>query len=280
MNFRTITTRAAVAGVTTALAAGALVGATTGAASAASASSDYICTTPLGSLGTLPVTIDVPLLPPTATAGTPIAQGLLGYSGTVVVSAQTAPLLEQAHVDGAKANDFTFTVGNAQTVSAPGSYTKADAPNEDGSQTFNGSGANAAFNLPKAGTYAVKLPSTFAFEPTSGGNSIGLTATCTTAAPATLGTVKISKQTTGLTSKVAKTRKGYNLTATLKTAEGFNTPTGKVVAKLGKKSFSEKLNKKGKAVFAFPKSAKGDKVTLSYKGDGYTSAAKGSTKLK
>jgi hypothetical protein len=276
MNLRTITTRVVVTGATTALAAGALVGAATTGASAASATSDYVCTSPLGSLGTLPVTIDVPLLPPAATAGMPIAAGLLSYNGTVVVPAETAQALATSGIDGGNANDFTFTVGDAQTVAAPGSYTAADEPNPDGSVNFDGTGANEAFKLPQAGTYEVKLPATFAFNPTSGGEELGFSATCVTEAPATLGTVKLSKQTSGLAASSKKVSKGYKVTA--KITNEYGGPTGKVVAKLGKKSVSETL-KKGKAVFAFPKSAKGKTVKLSYKGDGYTQDANGSVKV-
>jgi hypothetical protein len=269
MNLRQI----AVAGVSTVVAAGAFVGVTTTTASAATATSDYMCTSPLGDFGPLPVTIDVPLLPPTATAGTPIAQGLLGYTGTVVVPAETAASLGAAGVDGANANDFTFTVGSAQTVAAPGSYTSADDPDTDGVE-FDGSGANEAFKLPKAGTYAVKLPGTFAFTPTSGGTELGFSAICTTADPATLGTVKISKQVSTLTAKAAKAGKKFKVTATVSTQENFNKATGKVTTKLGKKTYSGAL-KKGKAVISLPKAAKGKKLTINYKGDGYVSAAKG-----
>ena len=276
MNLRSIATRTAVAGATTALAASALVGMSTTTANAATASSDYQCTSPLGDLGTFSVSIDVPLLPPTAPAGYPIDQGLLSYSGTVVVPAQTAALLGQAGVDGGKADDFAFAIGSALDATAPGTYTKGDA-NPDGSVNFTGSGANDAFTLPKAGTYAVMMPESFTFTPTSGGNPLPVTASCTTTAPGKLGDVALSKQASTIAAKAKKTSKGYSLTATV--ANEYGTPTGKVVAKLGKKSYTGTL-KKGKAVIALPKTAKGKTVAVSYKGDGYSEAAKTSVKVK
>ncbi len=268
MNLRTIAARTAVASATTALAAVGLVGVSTTAANAATASSDYQCTSPLGDLGTFKVSIEVPLLPPTAPAGYPIDQGLLSYTGTVVVPAQTAALLGQAGVDGGKADDFAFAIGSALDAKAPGTYTKGDA-NPDGSVNFTGSGANDAFTLPKAGTYAVTMPESFTFTPTSGGNPLPVTASCTTTAPGKLGDVQLDKQTGTLTAKAAKTAKGYKLTAVA--GNEYGTPTGKVTAKLGTKKYTGTL-KKGKAVIALPKSAKGKTVTVSYKGDGYTKA--------
>ncbi len=276
MNLRTIATRTAVTGAVTALAAGALVGISTTAANAASASSDYQCTSPVGDLGTFPVSIEVPLLPPSAPAGFHIDQGLLSYTGTVVVPASTAQLLSSFNVDGANADDFTFAIGTALDAKAPGTYTKGDA-NPDGSVNFNGSGANAAFDLPKAGTYAVTMPESFTFTPTSGGNPLPVAATCTTTAPGKLGDVTLTKQTSTITAKAAKTTKGYKIVATVKNEYG--TPTGKVVAKLGTKSYSGTL-KSGKVSIALPKSAKGKTVAVAYKGDGYSKPAKTSVKVK
>ena len=276
MNFRSITTRTAVAGAVTALAAGALVGMSTTAANAASASGDYQCTSPLGDLGTFNVSIEVPLLPPSAPAGYNIGAGLLSYEGVVVVPAATAAALAGYGVDGGTADDFAFAIGSALDATAPGTYTKGEA-NPDGSVNFNGTGANEAFVLPAAGTYAVMLPESFTFTPTSGGNPLPVTATCTSAAPGKLGDVALSKQSSTLTAKAAKTAKGYKLTA-IATNE-YGTPTGKVVAKLGTKKYTGTL-KNGKTVINLPKSAKGKKVTVSYNGDGYTKAAKTSVTVK
>ena len=277
MNFRSITTRTAVAGAVTALAAAALVGVGSTAANAAAASGDYQCTSPVGDLGTFPVSIDVPLLPPSAPAGFHISAGLLSYSGLVVVPAQTAALLGQFGVDGANADDFTFAIGSALDVQAPGTYVDSDTPNEDGSVNFEGSGANQAFDLPKAGTYAVMMPETFTFTPTSGGTPLAVTATCTSTAPGKLGDVTLTKQTSTIAAKASKTAKGYKLVATV--ANEYGTPTGKVVAKVGTKTFSGTL-KSGKVTIALPKSAKGKTVPVTYKGDGYSKSAKTSVKVK
>lgn len=276
MNVRSIATRTAAAGAVTALAAGALVAASA-PANAASASTDYTCTSAFGPLGTFPVSIEVPLLPPTAPAGMPIAAGLLSYTGVVVVPATTATLLQTQNVDGGTADDFAFAIGSALDVKAPGTYTAADETNPDGSWNFNGDGANVAFSLPKAGTYAVTMPESFTFTPTSGGTALPVTATCTSTEPGTLGNVTLSKQVSHVVAKARKAGAKYKIIATV--TNEFSTPTGKVVAKVGTKSYTAKL-KSGKAVIALPKSAKGKKATVTYKGDGYTKASKTTVKVK
>jgi hypothetical protein len=147
---------------------------------------------------------------------------------------------------------------------------------------MEGAGANDAFTLPAAGSYDVKLPSVFTFSPTVNGAPLDLgagpvTVACSTDAPATLGTVALSKQLGTITGKATKTATGYKLVATVKNE--YSIATGKVVAKLGTKSMTATLNN-GKATFKLPKSAKGKKVTLTYKGDTYTKGAKTTVPIK
>lgn len=278
MKLRSITARAAVAGATTALIAGGLVAATGTAADAADASGDYTCAVPvLGDL-TFPLSVSVPV-PPTAPAGYQAPAGLLTYTSAVTVPASAASLLGDFGVNGGTIDDFTMNLGST-VVPAPGTYT-AGAPGEDGSVVMAGNGANDAFSLPKAGSYAVTLPSSFTFSPTLSGVPLDLgggpvTVACTTDAPATIGSVTLTKQVSTTTGAVKRIRTGYKVTATV-TNDGYTVPTGKVVAKVGTKSFKQTLNSKGKALFKFRKSFKGKKAVLVYKGDGYTQGSKSKT---
>ncbi|GAB2444795.1 hypothetical protein GCM10027062_26390 [Nocardioides hungaricus] len=272
MKLRSITLRAAVAGATTALAAGALVAATV-PANAATASTDYTCTSAFFE-DTFPMNIDVPLLPPSAPAGYPIAQGQLSFSADLTIPAATAAFLP-ATVDGGQSDDYSVGFGSEGSVAAPIVFDER-VDNEDGSVTFNGAGANEAFSTPAAGTYAVTMPASFTLVPTSGGTALPFEITCTSDAPGSLGDITLTKQASAATAKAVKAGKKYKVNVTV--TNEYSTPTGKVVAKLGKKSFNATL-KKGKATITLPKSAKGKKVTVTYKGDGFTQAAKTTVKV-
>ncbi|MDI6911653.1 hypothetical protein [Nocardioides sp.] len=258
MNLRSLATRTAVAGAVSALAAGALVGATTSAAEAADVTGTYTCSA-LGSvLGDFPLAISVPLLPPTAPAGLTITP-LLGVEAHLTVP---SVLLQGAGIDGGTVDDFGMTLG-AATIGAPLTVTDI-TDNGNGTSTVNATGINETFTTPKAGTYDVKLPGAFTFSSTSHG-SPSVPVACSTDAPATLGTVTLGKQASEMTVKAVRRHK-VNVTVT----NEYSTPSGKVVAKVGKKAFSEKLNSNGKTVFTFPKALKGKKAVFSYKGDGFT----------
>lgn len=269
MNLRRITARAAVAGATTALVAGALVGATGTTANAAETSGDYTCAVPILGDQTFPLSLSVPLLPPTAPAGFPVTAGLLSYTSAITVPTDAANALGSLGVIGGNIDDFTMTIGN-DVISAPGTYT-ANAPGDDGSVVMSGTGSNGAFNLPKAGSYNVKMPAAFTFAPVTADGPLDLgagpvTVACATDSPSTLGNVVLTKQASSIAAKAVKK---HRVTVVVKNE--YTKPTGQVVAKVGKKSFKKKLNSAGKAVFAFPKSFKGKKAAISYKGDGYTS---------
>jgi hypothetical protein len=279
MNLRTITTRFAVAGVSTAVAASALVAGATGAANAADATGTYSCNLPLLGPTPLPVHVSVPLLPPVPT-GMPVPAHLLAYTSDVTVPSTAAGLLQQLKVDGANISDFAIRLGSS-TIGAPGTVGSPVA-NSDGSVLLSGGGDNDAFKVPAPGSYDLTLPSAFSFVPTVGGVPLDLGAgpvavPCTTDAPASLGTVDVIKQTSTTTGTTTKTRKGYALTT--KVVNQFSTATGQVVAKLGTKSWTKSLSK-GKAVFSLPKSARGKKVSLTYKGDRFTAPSKGTVKVK
>ncbi|ABL80903.1 MULTISPECIES: hypothetical protein [unclassified Nocardioides] len=258
MNLRTITARAAGAGAVTALIAGGLVAATSTTADAAEVTGSYACTALGSPVGSFPLSVSVPLLPPSAPAGMTITP-LLGVEAHLVVP---SVLLQAAGIDGGTVDDFGMTLGS-ETIGAPLTVTDI-ADNGDGTSTVNATGINETFTTPRAGTYDVKLPTAFTFSSTSQGNP-SVPVACSTADPATLGTVALSKQASEMTVKAVK-RHRVIVTVT----NEYSTPSGKVVAKVGKKAFSEKLDSNGKTVFTFPKALKGKKAVFSYKGDGFT----------
>ena len=76
-----------------------------------------------------------------------------------------------------------------------------------------------------------------------------------------------------MTAKAAKAGKKYKVTAH-RSPTSTGTPTGKVIAKLGKKTYVRQASTQGQGDHHPAKAAKGKKVTVKYKGDGYTEAAK------
>ncbi|MDX6374696.1 MAG: hypothetical protein QOD98_3684, partial [Nocardioidaceae bacterium] len=201
MKFARLTTRLAVGGVTAALATAGLVGATSTTASAAPVSTTYTCTTPFGSFP-VPVTVDIALLPSTAPAGFPVPAGLLSFNSTATIpdSVQMAmDTLPGGPVTGGKSTDFGTAFGDT-VAPAPVAWTKPVAP-VGGFWTYTGKGANGAFTLPKAGTYSVNMPKTFTLVATNASGGTVATATCTNAAPATIGTIVLSKQASKVKAK-------------------------------------------------------------------------------
>lgn len=276
MNLRTIASRAAVAGVSTALAAGALVGAT--ATTANAVDSDYTCAVPLLGDKTFPMTVDA-FIPAQAPTGTTIPDGLLTMTASITAPADVAGMLGNFKVDGAKILDYAMKAG---PMSVPAALTLSEpVTHDDGSATFSGSGTNAKFTTPAPGKYAVKLPGAFTLTPTVQGEPLvfggsPITVSCSNAAPATLTTVTITKQSATMTAKGPKTVKKGKPAVIVATVKGAKlTATGKVVAKEGKKALGSAALKKGKATLSLKKLKPGKHtITVSYAGDKFTAAAK------
>jgi len=284
MNLRRITARTAIAGVTTALAAGALVGVSSTAANAVDNTTNYDCTALGASQGQFALKISTPVIPAEATAGQSFPAGLLNLDAQVTIPAATAGLLGSAGVNGGRIDDYAGSLGDTK-LAAPLKF-GAPAAQADRSAVMTGSGPVGAFTLPKAGTYKVQLPSAFTFIPTtaSGDLAIGgnpITVACTSAAPGDLGSVAVAKADAALKAKAAKAgKKGYKVTVTIsRTDKQGAKATGKVTAKYGKTKVTKAV-KNGKAVIKLTKAAKGKKVKLSYTGDDFINAAKGSVKIK
>lgn len=277
MKLRTITSRLAVAGATTALMTGGLVAATGTAANAVDNTTDYTCSIPTMGDSTFSLTISTPVIPTEATAGQSFPGGLLSLTATLEVPSPQGGALGQFGVDEADANDYAIGLGST-SIGAPIAFDEVIV-HEDGSATANGAAANAPFTLPKAGTHKVQLPSDFTLETEVdlGGGPVPISIPCHSDAPGDLGSVEVKKADSATTAKAGKKQQ---VTVTVDRPMDDVTPAGKVTAKVGKKTFTETL-KKGKATFAFPKSAKGKKVVFTYKGDGYTKgSASAATTIK
>ena len=275
MNLRSITTRTAVAGAVTALAAGALVGAGPTRANAATAATNYTCSAPGMFSDTFAMHIDVQLLPPSAPAGFPIGEGVLGFDASLTIPAGTAALLPAA-INGGKSDDYMVSFGTEGHVEAPVVFTERTA-NEDGSATFTGTGSNKPLILPGAGTYVVAMPETFTMEPTASGSPLGITVTCTSDAPGSLGSVTLTKQASETVAKAPKpVKKTQKAKVTVKVtneyaADGGAPVSGKVTAKEGKKVVGTATVKNGKAVITLKKLKPGTHtVVVSYGGDQFT----------
>jgi Bacterial Ig-like domain (group 3) len=282
MKYARLTSRLAVGGVTAALATAGLVGISTTSASAAPVSSTYTCTTPFGPVSGS-ISVDIALLPPTAPAGFPVAAGLFSFKSDLTVSDATATGLSSAGVTGAKSDDFGTAFGD--TVAKAPVVWSGPPTSTGGNTTFAGKGANAAFLLPKAGSYTVAMPKTFTLLATNSSGATVVTAPCTTTAPATIGTIVMSKQASKVKAKFpASAKKGAVVTVKGKVTNdyvktGGPAATGKVIVKDGKKTVGKGTLKNGKFTVKVKGLAVGShSLTVSYKGDDFTD--KGVSKAK
>ena len=280
MNLRRPAVRTAVAGVSTALAAGALVGIAGTTANAVENTTTYAC-----SIGGFPIDLDLEVstsvIPPTATAGRSFAPVPGGVEATITIPEFLMPSMTLSSVYGARADDYALTLG-ATTIEVPLQFGALIAK-PDGSGVMSGAGAVEAFAFPSAGTYEVALPSAFVFAPTTltGGFP---RMNCSSTAPGHLGSVKVAKADSALKAKVEKAGKKYRVVVkVVRLDRQGEQATGKVTAKYGKRKVAKKLTRKvrdGRAVIKLPRAAMGKKVKLTYAGDGYLAPSKGSVKIK
>jgi hypothetical protein len=275
MKFAHLASRVAVGGVSAALATAGLVGVTATSASAAPVVSTYTCTTPFGPVsGT--VSVDIALLPATAPAGFPVAAGLFSFKSDLVVSDATAGGLAGAGVTGAKSDDFGTAFGD--TVAKAPVVWSGPPTSAGGFTTFAGKGGNAAFTLPKAGAYTVAMPKTFTLLATNASGATLVTAPCTTAAPATIGSITLEKQNAKVKAKATpKTaKKGAVVSVKGKVSNDYSKTggpavTGKVIVKDGKKKVGTGTIKNGKFTVKLKGLTVGSHtLSVSFKGDDFT----------
>jgi hypothetical protein len=283
MNLARIASRVAVAGTAAALATGGLVAATGTSASAAPVSTTYTCSA-AGQSFQIPVSVDIALLPSTAPAGFPVPAGLLSFNSTATVPGAVQTLLTgTVNNTGAKSDDFAAAFGST-AAKAPVAWTKPAAADSNGNWVYTGKGANGAFLLPAAGSYLVKMPSTFTLVTTGG--TAPVTATCTNAAPSTLGSITLSKQASVTKVKAAKKAKhGSAVAVKIKVTNDYSktggvVPTGKVSIKDNGKTIGKGKLKNGKVTIKVKSLSVGThNLVVKYGGDSYTNKSK-SKKLK
>lgn len=292
MNLRKISTRLVVAGATTALAAGALVGVSSTAANAATGSADYTCTNPL-SPSPVPVSVtatgEIPVnsLPTgTSIGGLAIPVGLdFSVPAEVANGLKTMAGVNKVGVSGAT---FALALGSenipiSSVLSAApegGTAGQPVVPVTDGPLTVPTTGAITEVSTPAPGTYAIALPGTFNLDLSTDGllPTFSLACVLNEGENADIIPFEVTKQGATITGKAPKSVKKNKSFPVTVTVTGNNVPaTGTVVAsEKGKQLGTGKL-KNGKATITI----KGIKkpglhtIDLSYKGDNLTEPASG-----
>ena len=270
MNLRHITARLAVAGTATALLAGGLVAATGVAANADTGTASYNCVngfTP----DVLPLEVsigaDLSTLPPLPT-GFPAPAGAAGpidVSVTLSAAAVNGLLANSITTAGFTSEDMLLPFGTAQ-VPLTGVSVAASDLTADTAKVLTVTAANGAFNLPDPGSdIPVKMPETF-----SATGVIPIPINCTIVGDApSITQLTVVKQTPTLTATAPKTVKVGQTLKVQATLAANVAPTGKVVAKEGKKVLgSAKINKAGKATISIKGLKKGThSILVSYAGD-------------
>ena len=291
MNVSRMTRRIAVSGVATAIAAGALVGASSTAANAAWGTNDYACVVPLVGAQTFSMKVDVPLLDsvPALAAGVPFNEGDLDVfnGGTPVVNlaigipATVAPTVDGLGVTGLDSADLGLGFGPGSVPMkrfALGEFTDGDA----GSRVMHATATNGAFSTPRAGAYDITMPKAFTMvlHTTNAGD---VPITCSTDTPATIKHFTITKNGSSTVAKApTKVTRGTPAKVSTLVSSVFGpVPTGKVVAKLGSKTVGTGTLSAGKAVMKVAKLPVGkDTLKIKYLGDGFTAPSADSLVIK
>jgi len=287
MNLRRLAARTAVVGLSTTLAAGALVSGATVAANAAGGSGVYTCANAFSPFP-VTVTIDADLagLPPLPT-------GFAAPAGTLTFPVKFT--IPKAATDGMKAGGvtkvgltkagFSLPFGDVQIP-----VTGLEVPLTDVAATGDttltvAKAAQGAFALPSPGAAVpVKLPSSFTIDALTNSPAaptLPLTCTLNGEAP-TLATLTVIKQGSTIgkikAPKAVKAKKKFTIVVAV---AGANVPaTGNVVAKEGKKVLGKGAIKNGKAKIVVKKGIKKvgtHTIAVSYAGDAKTNAGNTST---
>lgn len=272
MNLRRIAARTAVAGVTTALAAGALVGTATVAANAETGTATYNCTNPYTS-NVIPLAVsvgaDLSTLPPLP-AGFPASTGSVAIEVNVGISEEVVQGLKENGITSVGLSNSTLALPFGSTA-VPISGLQADsvALPDSGGLDFAIDATNGDFKLPDPGTQAVTLPTSFTINADTNLISLPLTCAIDGDAPTITSLTVIPQSSTMAVKKTAISIKKGKVAKIPVTVTGQNvTATGKVVAKEGKKTVGTAKLKKGKATVSI-KGLKPGKhnIVLSYAGD-------------
>ena len=283
MNVMTTTRRLVAVGAAGAAAAAALVGVTSTTASAAPVSQTYLCENPnIPGVGPWAVDLvsDAPALEgfPQINAGVTVPAGPLGVFNSFTIPKDAHDTLVAYGVEDISFPDFSGTFG-PEIVGVEGMTAKVSGmtDNGNGTHSFQSDGTNAQIEVPAAGVYDVLSPSSFTMSATVPG--IGdVPVTCILAGedgPGSYMTINVVKNDSTTTGSANQVTKGSVSKVKITVAASNEVPSGKVVVKKGtNKLGSVTLNDMGKAVFKHKFPVGKTKVTLSYKGDGYTNTSK------
>lgn len=268
MNLRTLATRTAAAGAVSALAAGTLIGVSTTAANAESASSTYTCRAPGDAyVSDFAITVDGGLPVPEFWAGAPVPQGLVSATVTSTLTPEQAATLGSFEITGAHSDDFGLAFGPG-FVPIP---VDGDFDSSSGSTVWTASGSNNPFTTPNPGPNDIVLPSAFTMiTENAGGDFLPLACTIKTGdTPSTLVPDYMLNRQLSKTDATPKNGKKPRIAVTVaSTSWGYTVPTGKVVAKEGKKVVGKATLNGGKAVIRLVKTLKRGKhkITVKYTG--------------
>ncbi len=246
-------------------------------ATAATAPTDFTCTTPIGDR-TFVTTVDTDL-PTSVEYG-----GSVSGTSTSTVEIPDDLMDLARNVLGAESADGTTTwkEGAADVVKPVPSTPIPD----DGPLVLSASGPIAAMKADKVGKMAYTVASytgAISLKNGAGAEAIAINTECTPAAAPTADTVNVTKAKTKTTAKVKGKKKKAVVKVSVKATHGTKAG-GKVVVKVkqGKKTTKAKgVVKNGKAKVVVKKLKKGKaKVTVAYKGDKNHAGSKGKGKTK
>jgi hypothetical protein len=166
-------------------------------------------------------------------------------------------------------------------VPVSGITAKVSQMTQNADTTWSGDatqGLNDAFTVPAAGDQDVLSPASFTIHANVGGTDVP--STCDVdGTPGSYATLTVNKNVSTLkASSNSPVKHGAKAVLKAKVSADYHRPTGKVTFKDGKKKLGTvKLNKKGIAVLKKSLTKGKHKISMSYKGDGYTTGSKGKT---
>lgn len=289
MKFTTLSRRTAAAGAASALVAGALVGATTTAAQAAPIQNTYSCE---GTSGPFPVVLDseIPTLAgfPTVPAGFDVPAAALEVLNTFTVPSAVINTMAGFGITRLESPDFAGSLGaNEVAVDGVEAAVSSAVDNGNGTHSFDANGANAAFEVPAAGSYDVLGPTDFVIDAYNDSSAEPvLSVPCTLAsANGSYQAIEVTKNdsTSAATAVNSPVAKGEVAKVKVKVTAPNGPAAGKVVLKKGTKTLdSANLNAKGVAILKFPAMTVGrNKLVAIYKGNaGYFNGSRDNVVVK
>lgn len=228
----------------------------------------------------LPVYVEATTVPDfgSVVAGSPVAAGARQVKVNYTIPAASAALLAPATKAMFGSDDFAFRLGSVGTIPASG-LTSAQGAIAAGEHLVLGAeGTTKAFTAPAAGTYDVKLPSSFTGSLTTD-TAPAATGPCTIVSDSssTVGSMTVTPAPKQASTTTATAPKSIANKAKLKISVTVtaNAPaTGKVTAKEGAKTLGSATLAGGKATITV-KGLKPGKhtITVVYAGDSTTNGS-------